>query len=197
MTGSMPPLPRRRPRVRRSSARAQASETETNIPDSRRPGTGRSDPWVAAPCNHLRGQRETARSPGGFSQDPRRTTANAEYCSLSNGKRPMSVIGSSAASASLPGHPGREALEAEINRYRRQLADCVNCPSSKTPAGKADIQDLSSKIRADKQQLRQMETTAQPAHRTSPVPRDPGPYSPTSAMAQATTVRGALVDAYA
>jgi hypothetical protein len=38
------------------------------------------------------------------------------------------------------------ALQARISRYQRQLADCLDCPSAKTPAGKREIEELSYKI---------------------------------------------------
>lgn len=60
----------------------------------------------------------------------------------------VSAIGSSAisgASGSGTGS-GAAALEAQLTRYQKQLSDCVNCDSAKTPEGKAAIADLSSKI---------------------------------------------------
>jgi len=38
------------------------------------------------------------------------------------------------------------ALQARISYYQRQLADCLDCPSAKTPAGKREIEELSHKI---------------------------------------------------
>ncbi|GGC60326.1 hypothetical protein [Undibacterium terreum] len=38
------------------------------------------------------------------------------------------------------------ALEAQLERYQKELSDCVNCASAKTPEGKAQIDDISSKI---------------------------------------------------
>ncbi|HAT31472.1 MAG TPA: hypothetical protein DCW29_11655 [Janthinobacterium sp.] len=38
------------------------------------------------------------------------------------------------------------SLEAQLLRYQKQLSDCVNCDSSKTPEGKAQIQAIASKI---------------------------------------------------
>ncbi len=37
-------------------------------------------------------------------------------------------------------------LEARLERYQKELSDCVNCDSAKTPEGKQKIQDVSSKI---------------------------------------------------
>jgi hypothetical protein len=37
-------------------------------------------------------------------------------------------------------------LRAKLDRYEKQLSDCVNCASAKTPEGKADIAAISAKI---------------------------------------------------
>lgn len=41
-------------------------------------------------------------------------------------------------------------LEAQIQRYKKQLSDCIHCESSKTAQGQADIEALSAKITAAK-----------------------------------------------
>ncbi|MFZ6645171.1 FlxA-like family protein [Undibacterium sp. TJN25] len=38
------------------------------------------------------------------------------------------------------------ALQAQLDRYQKELSDCVNCASAKTPEGKTQIDDISSKI---------------------------------------------------
>lgn len=59
----------------------------------------------------------------------------------------MIAIGSttSAVSQSASASSG-VALRADLARYQKQLADCVNCESAKTPEGKRNIQDLSRRI---------------------------------------------------
>lgn len=110
----------------------------------------------------------------------------------------MSAIGSSSASPALIGHPGRASLEAEITRYQQQLADCVNCPSSKTPQGKANIQEISNKIAADEQQLHQVESRAQPADGPSDAPRGANGYTRSGAPSQAAPAgRGGRLNVYA
>jgi hypothetical protein len=47
-------------------------------------------------------------------------------------------------------------LEAQMSRYRTQLADYCNCPRGKTPAGKEKIQELQNKVDAVKAQLEQI-----------------------------------------
>ncbi len=44
-------------------------------------------------------------------------------------------------------------LDAQIARYRQQLADSVNCDSAKTPDGQNVIEELSSKIDAAQARL--------------------------------------------
>lgn len=39
-------------------------------------------------------------------------------------------------------------LDVQLSRYKVELADWINCPACKTPAGKAKIQELSDKIAA-------------------------------------------------
>ena len=54
----------------------------------------------------------------------------------------------------------RASLEAKLARDQQQLADCVNCPSSKTSAGKANIDKIAGQIGQDKQLLQQADTAA-------------------------------------
>jgi len=58
----------------------------------------------------------------------------------------LNAIGSS--SYSRPAGTGTSivGLEAQIGQYKIKLADWVNCPSCKTPEGKAKISDISNKI---------------------------------------------------
>jgi hypothetical protein len=41
---------------------------------------------------------------------------------------------------------GRTALESEVAQCKKQLADLVTCPSSKTPQGKAAMQALADQM---------------------------------------------------
>ena len=73
----------------------------------------------------------------------------------------MSIaIGSSFVSGSLDSYPSRSTLDSEVARYKKQLADCVSCPSSNTLEGKANIQEISSKISADQAHIRKIEAAA-------------------------------------
>jgi hypothetical protein len=73
----------------------------------------------------------------------------------------MSVaMGSSAVSATVGGHLSRASLAAEVARYQKQLADCINCPStSSTPKVKGAIRELSNKISVDQGRIRQIEAS--------------------------------------
>jgi hypothetical protein len=116
----------------------------------------------------------------------------------------MSVAkGSSAVSATVGGHLSKASLAAEVARYQKQLADCVNCPStSSTPEGKAAIQELSNKISVDQGRIRQIEACQAAAN--DPVvltakPADPvSGYTIAGAAATLTdTSKGDLVNAVA
>jgi len=64
---------------------------------------------------------------------------------------------STAASAAATG------LQAQLARYQKQLADCVDCASAKTPEGRKTIQELSDRISIAKERLRELD--ANPAAR--------------------------------
>ena len=116
----------------------------------------------------------------------------------------MSIaIGSSAVSGAAAHYPSRAGLESEVASYKKQLADCVNCPvTSGSPEGKATIQDLSSKISADQGLIRQIEA-AKAAGNDSNVsiakPADEANvYTAAGAAASPTdTGRGNLVNVFA
>jgi hypothetical protein len=48
--------------------------------------------------------------------------------------------------AYIPDAASSVGLRAKLDRYEKQLSDCVNCASAKTPEGKADIAAISAKI---------------------------------------------------
>ena len=63
----------------------------------------------------------------------------------------VAAIGASPAAASAAYSSGvaripAAGLEAQLVRYQKELADCVNCDSAKTPEGKAQIETISNKI---------------------------------------------------
>lgn len=52
-------------------------------------------------------------------------------------------------------------LRARLDRYQKQLSDCVNCASAKTPKGKADIAAITSKIDETKRAMTESEDQGQ------------------------------------
>jgi len=81
----------------------------------------------------------------------------------------MSIaIGSNTQSSTVAYQPSRVSLDAELARYRKQLSDSVNCPSSKTLEGKLHIQELSDKISATQSRIKQAEAGS-PSANTSVV----------------------------
>lgn len=69
----------------------------------------------------------------------------------------VSAIGSSPtfSVASTPA-ASTAAIEAQIARDTKELANCVNCASAETKQGQADIQALSNKINVAKARLEQV-----------------------------------------
>ncbi|MYM21947.1 hypothetical protein GTP46_04710 [Duganella sp. FT135W] len=49
------------------------------------------------------------------------------------------------------------SLQAQLQRYQKQLSDCVNCASAKTSQGKADIEAISERISQIKRAIEQTE----------------------------------------
>jgi len=66
----------------------------------------------------------------------------------------LNAIGSS--SLASPGFVGNSVsgLDVQLDKYKGQLANWVNCPSCKTPEGKAKIQELSDKIAAIEKKIK-------------------------------------------
>ena len=66
--------------------------------------------------------------------------------------------------------PQPRGLDADLAKAQSELADWVHCPSSKTPEGKAKIEEVSAKVDAIKGQMKKAEEgpqiVAQPAART-------------------------------
>lgn len=58
----------------------------------------------------------------------------------------LSSINSATFSSPAGAKPSVAGLEAQLERYRKELSNCVNCSSSKTPEGKEKIQSISGKI---------------------------------------------------
>ena len=53
---------------------------------------------------------------------------------------------------------GTGGLDAQLARYEKQLAECVNCASARTPEGKQAIEDLYGKIHDTKAKIEEVRT---------------------------------------
>ena len=58
-------------------------------------------------------------------------------------------------------------LEAQLVRYQKELADCVNCESAKTPEGKERIQTISNKISEVRARIDEIDSSQPAASRAS------------------------------
>jgi len=79
----------------------------------------------------------------------------------------VAAIGSATVSATSGGGFGTAGLEAQIARYEKQLSDCVNCSSAKTPEGKKAIAEISNKISATRARINEVQATKQAARPTA------------------------------
>ena len=89
---------------------------------------------------------------------------------------------------------GIAALQAQLATYRRQLAECLDCSSSKTPQGQAEIQQLSAKIgdlQARIENIRDARSSAPPAGISAPA------QSSASAQTSSGPSQGSLINVYA
>ena len=59
----------------------------------------------------------------------------------------------SAATPAVQGSAGAGGLNAQLARYEKQLAECINCASASTPEGKQAIEDLYGKIHDTKAKI--------------------------------------------
>ncbi|MEB0136213.1 hypothetical protein QN362_12800 [Actimicrobium sp. CCC2.4] len=58
----------------------------------------------------------------------------------------VQAIGGTATNVTYSNSARAAGLEYQLSRYQKQLSECVNCASAKTPQGKADIEAISGKI---------------------------------------------------
>jgi hypothetical protein len=62
----------------------------------------------------------------------------------------------SAATPAVQGTGVTGGLDAQLARYEKQLAECVNCASARTPEGKQAIEDLYGKIHDTKAKIEEV-----------------------------------------
>ncbi len=79
----------------------------------------------------------------------------------------MSAVGAASGSAS-SGTPAPAGLDAQKTQVEKQLADCVNCASSKTPQGQARISALSSRLVAVEARLQKADEARADASKAAP-----------------------------
>ncbi len=73
----------------------------------------------------------------------------------------LNAIGASSLASPAYARNPLSGLDAQLDKYKSQLADWVNCPSCKTPEGKAKIQELSDKIAAIEQKIKALQPQKQ------------------------------------
>jgi hypothetical protein len=77
-------------------------------------------------------------------------------------------------------------VEAQLERYKKELSNCVNCESAKTASGKAAIEAAASKISTAEARIEKITTDKQ----TVP-PAAPSPAAADKRLAAADAVRAA------
>ena len=89
---------------------------------------------------------------------------------------------------------GIAALQAQLATYRRQLAECLDCSSSKTPQGQAKIQQLSARIGDTQARIENIRNTGSSA----PAAGIPAPaQSSASTQTSSGPSQGSLINVYA
>jgi len=81
----------------------------------------------------------------------------------------VAAIGSPPTVGPVPG-PSTAGLEAQIIRYKKELADCVNCASANTTEGKAAIAAAANKVGTAEARI---ESVAAPNQNTQPAESSP------------------------
>lgn len=104
----------------------------------------------------------------------------------------ISSIGSSPVAATTT-RPSASGLAAQLNRYQKQLADCVNCSSAKTPEGQETARSLSDKISEVKTKIEEVTSTKPPVFDVNA----PANSDKSAAKTQSTTTLGSRLDVFA
>jgi hypothetical protein len=109
----------------------------------------------------------------------------------------IQATGSSAISGTTGTSTPTAGLDAQLARYGKELSECVNCESAKTPEGKEAIQAASDKISAVKTRLEEIavaKTSSRPA--PSEAKSEIG-IAPVSVPGSANATVGGLLDVFA
>jgi len=112
----------------------------------------------------------------------------------------VAAVGSSTTSpVTYPKAPSTAGIEAEIQTYQKELADCVTCPSAGTPEGKKAIAEASEKIASARARIEKIESSQpRPAPtqlEASAAGDDTSATYSASGLPEATMLR--LIDVYA
>jgi hypothetical protein len=105
----------------------------------------------------------------------------------------VSAINSSASPGPASAGLSVAGLQAQLDRYQKQLSDCVNCDSANTREGRETIQALSNKISQVKSRIEEISAT-----KSNTPPAAPNPAGATAnvdAHASGTTGNSAVATA--
>ena len=72
--------------------------------------------------------------------------------STTSGSSAYSATGQSGASSG-----SRIGLESQLNTFKKQLSDCINCDSAKTKEGKAKIEELQAKVSIMQERIKELD----------------------------------------
>jgi hypothetical protein len=119
----------------------------------------------------------------------------------------VAAIGSASAAAySGVARTPAAGLEAQLARYQKELADCVNCDSAKTPEGKEQIQAISNKISEVRARIDEIDSAQPAASRASinagggarsSIPDDKADPLPPAAARPSDSTVGSIVNLFA
>jgi hypothetical protein len=106
----------------------------------------------------------------------------------------VQAIGSSTSAGAAVSSPPIGGLDAQLARYQKELSECVNCESAKTPEGKKTIQAVSDKISVVKARLEEVVTGKS---NSQSVKQEPSSAKATAAPSSAKAAVGSAVDVFA
>lgn len=107
----------------------------------------------------------------------------------------VQAIGSSAGSGAISTGAAAAGLEAQLTRYQKQLSECVNCASSRTAEGKAEIEAISARISEVRARIEKV-TSPNAGNQAGPIASGTGVNSLVRPPSPWTTI-GSLIDVQA
>jgi len=106
---------------------------------------------------------------------------------------PSGAMGAGHASSPVPA-PAPVNADAQLAKYQSQLSDWVQCPSGKTPEGKAKIAELTDKIQSLKSQMKQADEVQRTPPAASAPPQGPEPERPATRSGLRLDAQGIFID---